>query len=432
MSDAPEDVRAVSELAEVSAPTLTGTTLAPETSATSAKPRPRVYFDITINDGPAGRIAFELFSDVVPKTADNFRQLCTGEKGFGFADSKFHRIIKGFMIQGGDFTRGDGTGGRSIYGEKFEDENFKLTHDKPFLLSMANAGPDTNGSQFFITTSKPAHLDGKHVVFGKVIGGRQVVRMIEDSKTNAQDAPSETIAIAKCGELQPDEPLGTADASQADDTGDQYENVVSDDEHEINKPEVTLEIAQNLKAIGTKLFKTGDFSRAQGKYAKAVTYLDHFGTQLAEPNAELAKGLADTKISCLLNVALMGVKSGAAANVRTGIASCTKVLSLRAEEEDSPKPEDLRWSEHKRSQKVEQGSPKDASREATPDEKTKALYRRGTLRTIVGDFNEALVDLKQAASMSDDPAIARQLETTKAKANAEKQKQRQRMAKMFS
>ncbi|KEI39112.1 uncharacterized protein L969DRAFT_88566 [Mixia osmundae IAM 14324] len=157
-----------------------------------------VFFEITHNNSPLGRVEFKLYDDVVPKTTKNFRELCTGGQGYGYQGSSFHRVIPQFMLQGGDFTRGNGTGGKSIYGEKFADENFNLKHTKPGLLSMANAGPNTNGSQFFITTVVTSWLDGKHVVFGEVVKGMDVVKKIE-TLGSGSGKPNGTITIAKSG-----------------------------------------------------------------------------------------------------------------------------------------------------------------------------------------------------------------------------------------
>jgi len=172
---------------------------------------PKVFLDIALDGVVTGRLVIELFAHIVPKTAENFRALCTGEKGKGrsgkrlnFMGSTFHRIIPGFMCQGGDFTNGNGTGGESIYGEKFKDENFKMRHNAAGVLSMANSGPNTNGSQFFICTDATPHLNGKHVVFGKVMDGLPVLKKMEKCGTESGKT-TKRVTIHNCGELPPDE-----------------------------------------------------------------------------------------------------------------------------------------------------------------------------------------------------------------------------------
>ncbi|KIX07199.1 peptidyl-prolyl cis-trans isomerase D [Rhinocladiella mackenziei CBS 650.93] len=364
--------------------------------------RPRVYFDITIGGRKEGRIVFELV--VVPKTAENFRALCTGEKGMGkagkplsYKGSIFHRVIKSFMIQGGDFTNFNGTGGESIYGEKFDDENFELKHDRPFLLSMANSGPGTNGSQFFITTVPTPHLDGKHVVFGEVINGKNIVRKIENLPTQSDKPSTGDVIVADCGQLE-GEGYSTATQKAADATGDPYEDF-PDDQGEGLKGEQYYQIALDLKEFGNKAFKAGDVETGIEKYQKGLRYLNEYPAANETDPKDLQNNMDHLRFTLHSNSALLANKAK-----RYDEAQKWATFGIDA-------------------------TPKDAK----DTDKAKAYFRRAQARVALKDLEEALKDYGQAAQLApEDAAIKNELAKTKKTLADSIRKEKESYKKFFS
>nr|XP_011444704.2 peptidyl-prolyl cis-trans isomerase D isoform X1 [Crassostrea gigas] len=361
---------------------------------------PRVFFDVQIGGENVGRIVFELFKDKLPKTAENFRALCTGEKGIGkstgcplhFKKCPFHRIIKDFMVQGGDFSNKNGTGGESIYGEKFEDEGFPYTHDKPGLLSMANAGPNTNGSQFFILCKPAHHLDGKHVVFGKVLKGMGVVRELENVEKE-EEKPKLKCMISDCGELAPGEDDGIC---SADDSGDQTPDWPEDSQLDFSNSEnkdKVLEMIKSIKECGNSLFKEQKFQPAKKKYKKALRYLNEVDNSM-DLSDEANKEIESTfLIPVCLNLAACHLKLEEYAQA---IEQCKEVL-------------------------------------AANNRNVKALFRKGQAECGLKNFDQALESLSEASKLEpSDKGIQRELAKVKKVLEEYKTKEKKMYAKMFA
>lgn len=341
------------------------------------------YLDVSIGgELLRERIIVELFDEITPKTCENFRELCTGAGGrvvegtntpLSFKNCTFHRIIKGFMIQGGDFTNHNGTGGVSIYGEKFEDENFDLLCDKPGLLAMANAGPNTNGSQFFITTVPTPHLNGKHVVFGKVVRGMNSVRKLENTPTGANDVPSSPCAIADCGSLEAlPELVAPAD-------GDLFAEYPEDNEPQLSGDK-QVEAGEQIRQFGNTAFKQGEYEAAIGKYEKAARYL-----------AGNAAG-KEALIACYNNTALCATKLGQWKLVEDAASSVLQIDPMNA----------------------------------------KALFRRGFVALQKKSYGSAVEDLQKAHSVDPNNAdITNALQEASQKEKERKAKLAAGMKKMF-
>ncbi|XP_022834817.1 uncharacterized protein LOC111362377 isoform X1 [Spodoptera litura] len=359
-----------------------------------------VFLDISIDGEQAGRIVIKLRNDVVPKTAENFRALCTGEKGAGvngkplhFKGSKFHKAVTQFMIQGGDITNGDGTGGESIYGPTFEDENFKLKHDTG-VLSMANSGrPNTNGSQFCITTVPCPHLDGTNVVFGEVMAGLGIVREIQRYGDGDLCRPTVDCVIEECGEIITNE----WDVSCCDGTGDKLPEYPEDYRDENVTVEQLMVSIRDVKSAGNSYFGEARYKAAVRKYRKCLRYLEHAFYRIDEvKDVDTKEQILEIRTmyvsQCYLNMAACYMKLE---DYRSTVQYSTSVLEI------DPRNE-------------------------------KALYRRGQANYALKNYDDALMDLRLADKVSpNNKAVQKLLDEVRLTNKSYNDVQKQRLSKFF-
>ncbi|GAA0150199.1 chaperone [Lithospermum erythrorhizon] len=359
--------------------------------------RPRCFLDINIDGEVEGRIVIEVFNDIVPKTAENFRALCTGEKGIApntavplhYKGSRFHRVIRSFMIQGGDMSAGDGTGGESIYGLQFQDENFHLKHERKGMLSMANSGPHTNGSQFFITTTRTPHLDGKHVVFGKVIKGMGVVRSIEHVTTGEHDCPTVDVVISDCGEIPEGSDDGVANFFKDGDLYPDWPTDLSENPTQLTWWETA---AESIKAHGNEHFKKKDYKMALKKYRKALRYLDVCWEKEGIDEAEKSTSLRKMKSQIFTNSSACKLKLG---DLRGALLDTD--FAMRDGENNA-----------------------------------KALFRQGQANMALNDIDAAVESFRKALELEpNDGGIKKEFAAAKKKIADRREQERKSFARMF-
>lgn len=358
-----------------------------------------VYMDITISEEKVGRIIFELFKNIVPKTVENFRALCTGEKGVGingknlhYKGSVFNKVVPECIVQGGDIINNDGTGGESIYGPIFEDENFILRHNNPGLLSMANHGSrNTNSSQFCITTAPCPHLDKAHVVFGRVIKGLDVVKEISYVPVSVGEKPVQVCKVADCGEFKAGDTWGINESDGADELYPPYPSDWDKTQDDVDIDQI-LAVANEIKSTGNNLFKTGNLIDANHKYKKTLRYISWYQKHLRQTEIT-NRSLSEVERLCQLNSAFVKLKQK---QYKEAITLCNTVLNA---DMDNPK----------------------------------ALFRRGQANVGLSNLELAQEDFQRALkSVPNDQSILAELKSVQAKISKYKKIEKAAYSRMFT